>query len=699
MSDMLNSEQRSAVRHCAERGHDWKQSMVYGENCGCCGWPSPEVPDARAVAGVFQRAHDEMRNGDGLQPQEALEELLKILFLLLHRERDAESSPERQEVHYRDGRTQQEPHASHAQRIRAALAAALQHQRDSGNHVPDLGEFRLSSRTLSRVVQELLSLRYSSLPLDLKSTALRVFLSSNLRRGLGIYLTPDPVVQMVVDVLEPRPGVAILDPACGTGSFLLHTLLRWLQSDPTLRRGGTPVELFGVERNSRILRIAEVNLVPLLGAGFRRKAADSLLHFDSAEYPSWFRSGSFDYVMTNPPFGVSVDGEQLRAAGFDTSRAENGGLPSRLGSEMVFVERCLDLLRPGGILAIVVPNSVISNVSYAGARRVVDGKGELLGGVSLPPETFATTGTQATTSVLFFRRRGASSTSRAGSSRAYYAAVRNVGYDGTGRARQGSELPQVVKEFRRFLANEPIADQDQTVGAVLALPDGRQLAALSETLMAGTGPAVAVQGGGLRLKDCATVIRTGRTPPRNSYSEDGHFIVKVGNLTNAGIDWFARDRNYVSTAYIEKLRRSRLAEEMFLRVNDIVLTSSAHSVNYIAKKVDIVDGFPSFVTQPNPYVGEVLLIRPNTEVIDPYFLLAYLRSDRAQRSLRAMIRGQTAHLMPNDASNLWVPDIGQVGKDLVDELVGELRGELSTHAESTERRARINRLVLQAFDS
>ncbi len=136
------------------------------------------------------------------------------------------------------------------------------------------------------------------------------------------------------------------------------------------------------------------------------------------------------------------------------------------------------------------------------------------------------------------------------------------------------------------------------------------------------------------------------------------FILKVGNLTGHGIDWEPRDRNFVNP----KEGRRRSAAGTVLRKGDIVLTSSAHAPRYIAKKVDIIEQIPSIVEGQATFVGELIRISIRDGAADPYRLLAYLRSGIAVERIQRMIRGQTAHLMPNDLKELVVP-LSVVGED------------------------------------
>ena len=638
------------------------------------------IPDVRALSRVFEAAHNHMRDGDGLQPPEALDELLKFLFLVLHRERAGEPGLERRLL----GPGVPESDRTHAQRLRGALVKAIAEHRSAGNGLHGLDPFALSTDTLCRVADELSGLEYPALPYDIKSTALRVFISSNMRRGLGVYLTPDPVVRMVVHALDPSPDSRILDPACGTGSFLLHTVFNWRENKLS---GGS---VWGAERNPRLLRVAELNLSPLIGRDFIHSLGDSLLPLDGGGYPEWFGRGSFDLIMTNPPFGVTVPKKVLKDSGFGVAAPSTGA--GKVGSEIVFIERCLELLRPGGMLAIVVPNSVVSNIRLEAARLVIDSMARLVAIVGLPAETFATTGTQSTTSVLFFKRHPETTNAPPVDGQLYIVESKNVGYDNTGRSHDGADIHSIGVELRAFLAGDTSTPVE--LGRISDVTPGRELTDYVERTSATS--TFAVGGSGRPLAECVLAMRTGRTPARKAYADEGHFIVKVGNLSGAGVDWTARDRNHVDTEYMRGLERSRVRDGLLLRKNDILLTSSAHAVRYIAKKVDLLDFIPADLAQPLTYVGELMLMRANPEVVDPYFLLAFLRTEWVRTELQQRVRGQTAHLRAKDIGDIPVP-LGLMDSPRFQELITLLRKQSESVREAWERGRAIRGISQELF--
>ena len=598
----------------------------------------------RELAGLYQGAHDLMRNGDGLQPLEAFDELLKYL---LFKERDELSdSP----LGLAQGQDAPTLFTSQVDELGEAL------QRRFGQYVAEEApwasqvwpdhRFHLSEPTLLHVHELLVGLRLTEIPFDIRSAALTQFLSPGIRRGLGIYLTPDDVVRMVVGVIDPRPSQRLYDPACGSGTFLVEAAKSWraCESDSVF-------ELWGSDMNARMLMLAQLNLGHSRNVVFRNRLLDAIaptrLSPDSHDWPD---DGQFDVVMTNPPFGVVVDSQTYDFAGYETCKDASGYTLKRQQSEIVFIERCLKLLRPGGTLGIVVPRSVITNKRLDVARYAIGRLGYVFAVVGLPPETFAATGTQVNTAVLFMRRFG-DGEDRETRVPIAWVNVRNVGFDSTGRARPGNELPAVAESIRESIR------EGRPFGECTLTDPVAKSASLSElsSLLVQRTPShvVTTTGPAVVLGDLLHGATTGRTPPRSSYSESGLFLVKVRNFSGNGVSWTPSDRNYVSGKDADSRLRNPM---MLLQPGDLILTSSAHSPVYIARKVDIVTEVPEWVGGKASFVAEVMMLRPDPSRVDPLVLLAYLRMPATVDRIQLMVRGQTAHLNVKDLLDLEVPD-------------------------------------------
>lgn len=248
---------------------------------------------------------------------------------------------------------------------------------------------------------------------DPLGTAFDVFLRGKYEHagGLGTYLTPEGVVDLMVNVgfelleaseLEIAGSSLMGDPCCGSGRFLVGLLAearrrrvdeRWLDNGHLL---------FGADQSASSVAMARVNL---LAAGVRAPEVfvveDSITDRQVSQ-----RCGRFSLILTNPPFGDkkydSAEGIQQAA---DVFPALAGSC--RVDPALAFVARCIELLAPGGIAGIVLPDGVADGRAM---RKLLLEEARLdlpvgiEGVISLPPATFAPAGTTAKTSVIFLRK-------------------------------------------------------------------------------------------------------------------------------------------------------------------------------------------------------------------------------------------------------------------------------------------------------
>ena len=641
------TSQTSAIREYAERhattGNVIRESAsAYAANAA-----APDIPDEQTdeldnvsfnvhvLSGIYRRAHDLMRNIDGLQPQEAFDELLKYISLKETLEKHGLNPSSPFTLMGSDGLSS----------VQAKQAAKL--RKIFSDHLPEMGQgaadlwkdarFRLSDKCLIGLHDLFQPLQFSSIPFDLRSAALREFLAAHTRKALGIFLTPDEVARMMVDFVSPRPGDKVCDPACGTATFLIEVLKHWQrQRGAAYDANKAHFSVFGIDKNPRMLLLAELNLHQTRRCVFRSRLADSLAK-------GTIKEGTCDAIFTNPPFGMNIDDKGLDLSAYESARMPASAGARKVPSEVLFLELCLRSLVPGGALAIVVPRSVVTNGSLGGARRLFDQYGYVQAIVCLPAETFQATGTQTTTVVLFARRYGEKE-DRKTSVRICVSNVSNVGYDSTGRRRDGSQLGDLAKHLA-----ESISSQTDVATCSLTVPLAKSetFSRLPELLAKRV-----TRNKTVRLSEILKTVTCGRTPPRASYTRGGLFVVKVGNLTGNGIDWTPRERNFVDPSTY----RVKGNGEGYLRTGDILLTAAAHSPVYIAKKVDIITAIPPEVGGRASFVGEVMLLRVDEDKVDPFVLLAYLRLPSITKEIRAMIRGQTAHLYPDDVLSLTVDE-------------------------------------------
>src|SRR3989338_2587447 len=247
----------------------------------------------------------------------------------------------------------------------------------------------------------------------------------------GQYFTPRNVVKMCVKMLNPKKDEYIIDPACGSGGFLLHTMY-WIWDNDLKSASWSAKQkyanryLYGTDFDDNMRRISQA-LMLIAGDGrhniFKRNALDardwigeqaeeartalkSLLRKQDEENRKTYRYLNFDLLMTNPPFaGEITDPGLLRQYEF---AKKNGKLKQKVERHLLFIERSLDTLRPGGRMAIVLPQGIFNNTNMEWLRLWLFEKARILAVVGLEGNTFKlpapAKGTGTKTSVLFLQR-------------------------------------------------------------------------------------------------------------------------------------------------------------------------------------------------------------------------------------------------------------------------------------------------------
>jgi type I restriction enzyme M protein len=169
----------------------------------------------------------------------------------------------------------------------------------------------------------------------------------------GQYFTPRHVVAEVVQMLQPTAHQSVADPACGSGGFLRHALL----AAPGCR-------VWGFDQDARAVRVARVMLAATGKDGSQVMRTDSLALDDDASIENLMRTHApkfrgFDMILTNPPFAGDVGPMQ----GYELARGK------RVERDVLFVERCVGLLRPGGRLAMVLPHNKLGGQAWTYLRK------------------------------------------------------------------------------------------------------------------------------------------------------------------------------------------------------------------------------------------------------------------------------------------------------------------------------------------
>jgi type I restriction enzyme M protein len=357
---------------------------------------------------VLDRCHNYIFANEGLSKDKVFLELLKLMVCKLHDERRDNSEVVRFGISRREfQQTLKGGGSPFSERLAALFTEAVEHHRGVFASTERLG---LKPLTTAHVVGELQHHSLDKTPGDVKGRAFQAVVGRSTRGDRGEYFTPAPVVSLAVETLGPRPGERIIDPACGSGGFLIEVIKHWkrtaLQSGDSLA-DSIKAGLRGVEFNPDVARSAWIRLRLEGGDGDEIRCRDAL-SLPSTEF------GTYDVVLTNPPFGSRCkvsDPELLRP--YDLAHkwveAESGEFSKQASlapqsPEILFTELCIRLLRPGGRLAIVLPDGLLQNSSSRFLRAWIRARCHVDAVFSLPQETFIPYGTGIKTSLLLLRR-------------------------------------------------------------------------------------------------------------------------------------------------------------------------------------------------------------------------------------------------------------------------------------------------------
>ena len=409
--------------------------------------------------------HSIIRDTDGLHADEALDELCKAIYCKIYDERAVIEKTEDAEFKF------QIYGASNTAEVAANIRELYEEARKKDieiyskripNYERSRGVFktniRLSDIALYKVVEKLQAYSFVDSNADIKGRAFQGVLGSAIRAGMGQYFTPDPIVDLAVKIIKPQPSDVILDPFCGSGHFLSKSL------DYVINRYSDTVDeytlhqfkffhLHGIEKSDRMVRIAMTDMMLHDDGHTNIRNTDSLLSFEN--YPDILQledddntnPAVFDIILTNPPFGSLMTQEVMEMVG----RFELGKGKKTLPMEYIGLERCFQFLKPGGKLAIVLPDGLLKNKNSKYVRKWVENVAQIKALISLPEEAFQSFGAMVKTSLCIFQKLPEGGKNDP-NEETLLVEIDNVGYDATGRIKSGSEIDEVAKLFHKEVA-------------------------------------------------------------------------------------------------------------------------------------------------------------------------------------------------------------------------------------------------------
>lgn len=406
---------------------------------------------------AIKKCHQTLWGGGRLSPPTAFGELCKLIFVKI----SDEQKPRKNGEPYQFQIKTHEPSSKLAQRINE-----LYEEQKIKDPEVFTESIKVDDRVLRTVVSHLEAINLNKTDLDVKGVAFEQFMDGFFKGDFGQYFTPRPIIEFCVKMMKPQQDWDVLDPSCGSGGFLLHALdYMRNQAADYYEKGSVEYfnywhdfaakHLFGIEINDEIARVAKMNMIVHDDGHTNVISHDALDNIDKMyEHNRGFRENRFDLILTNPPFGSTINqaekpylssyelGNNIDAKGKKKPRKNQS-------SEVLFIERIWQFLKPGkGKAAIVLPDGILTNSSMQYVRDFILEKLQLLAVVSLPQCAFAHFGAGVKASVIFVRKRNEWEIPN-GDEPIFMASPELIGYDATGRKTE-SQLDEIIAKYEEF---------------------------------------------------------------------------------------------------------------------------------------------------------------------------------------------------------------------------------------------------------
>lgn len=370
--------------------------------------------DREDLIAAIKKCHQTLWGGGRLSPPTAFGELCKLIFVKI----SDEQKPRKKGEPYQFQIKTHEPASKLAERINA-----LYDEQKKKDPEVFTDSIKVDDRVLRTVVSHLEAINLHETDLDVKGVAFEQFMDGFFKGDFGQYFTPRPIIEFAVKMTAPEHDWDVLDTSCGSGGFLLYALdyIRH-QATEYYEKGSADhyrywhdfaeKHLYGIEINDEIARVAKMNMIVHDDGHTNVISYDALESIDKivAHNPG-FQKDKFDLILTNPPFGSTVNGaEKPYLSTFElgnTYDKKGKAKPKKnQSSEVLFVERICEFLKPGtGKAAIVLPDGILTNSSSQYVRDFILERFQLLAVISLPKDAFAHFGAGVNASVVFLRKK------------------------------------------------------------------------------------------------------------------------------------------------------------------------------------------------------------------------------------------------------------------------------------------------------
>lgn len=473
--------------------------------------------EGKSLKTIIQEMEDEVLANAGV---DVFEEVFKLIFTKLYDELQSKKDKMRLEIYLEDKLIKEE--RGDYEKVKEVLAKVddssfrVLEFRNTGQSESELkkkiqklfdeakakwpgvfdesSQIHLSPSHLSVSVSSLQDIKLFNSNLQIIDEAFEYLVNKSSKGEKGQYFTPRHVIDMCVKMLNPKAGEYMVDTAAGSCGFTVHTIFQitghlFQNTDISEEEKENVLKVFGIDFDEKVVRVARtLNLIA--GDG-----NTNVLHLNNLDYDRWnesignrewlevygaglkrlealqkdkssYKEFNFDILMANPPFAGDIKESRIIHK-YDLGYNDKNKPKSKVGRDILFIERNLNFLKPGGRMAIVLPQGRFNNTSDKAIREYIAEKARILAVVGLHVNTFKPhTGTK--TSVLFVQKWDDKLCPKVKDYPIFFAVSEKSGKDNSGEyvfVKNGNNQPKLDKNGH-LIINHDLHNHDGE------LPDG-----------------------------------------------------------------------------------------------------------------------------------------------------------------------------------------------------------------------------------
>lgn len=669
----------------------------------------PGLP-LKQLNALFARCHSKIRT---LEKDEdnAFADLSKLLFLRLLEEKADDPTADFGLPYSTRFYELAERPAQAADEVKTLVDRMIDECRKSYGDVITSGLHIKQASTYVYLVTELSKVSFTDSGLDTNGAAFEYFVRATLKgKKLGQYFTPRQLVELMLEMVGPDliigtlasgEGIKVLDPACGTGGFLVFLMKHSLEeierrrqsrkltpsAADRLRQAVMEETFFGIDANAGVASSAKMNMI-ISGDGHTNIVhANSL----SLKTKAWsIDQPEYDVVISNPPFGTSES---------DLPKDDLAKYPvySTKG-QLLFLQRMVLATKPGGLICTVIDEGALNTDSAADTRRWLLEHVRVRGVVSLPPVTFKPNKITVKSSVLFLERFNLEEEDPEEEYQVTFATLGTLGFHPSGELIRNFDFAGLRQEVRQLFQGPltqpasgahwrafPVSSHNIAEDSSVRLDYKYWDASVRDQI------GDLVRSGGSSIGELNTIgTERGASPKAVLYvdSTDGYaMVVKAGSSVTPYGDVVD------SGDWIEKAVFDDMPERCKLQRGDVLLSSTGDGT--LGKAAVYESDAPAVAD------GHVTIIRVNPKKVDPWYLADYLRAGFGRIQSNRLFTGSTGliELTPESVDRIVVPSLPLADQRKASKALRKAERVALTHMAAADESLHEARVSFAGFES